>query len=158
MYEMLLVKGWPAEKIVVGLVTNPENGSGWVPWDVLGNLMPLLVARHARFGGVMGWEYFNSLGGGKRDAAGAAAAAAAAAAASAKRVDGQESTIDQVPVQSSSSARANGKTTAADDVMVVLADDDDGDGNDVNGVKGRDEALPVPVPAPFDYYSDEAQD
>ncbi|KAK0609247.1 glycoside hydrolase superfamily [Bombardia bombarda] len=65
MYEMLLVKGWPAEKIVVGLVTNPENGSGWVPWDVLGNLMPLLVARHARFGGVMGWEYFNSLPGGR---------------------------------------------------------------------------------------------
>ncbi|KAL1880212.1 hypothetical protein VTK73DRAFT_6040 [Phialemonium thermophilum] len=65
MYEMLLMKGWPAEKIVVGLVTNPDNGSGWVPWDVLGTVIPLLVGRHPRFGGVMGWEYFNSLPGGK---------------------------------------------------------------------------------------------
>ena len=66
MYEMLTaVKGWPAEKVVVGVVTNPENGSGWVPWDVLGNVVPLLAGRHRRFGGVMGWEYFNSLPGGR---------------------------------------------------------------------------------------------
>ncbi|AEO62699.1 a7546100-e757-412f-aab1-e7167a3e0a01 [Thermothielavioides terrestris] len=66
MYEMLLAKGWKPEKIVVGLVTNPKNGSGWVPWNLLGNVLPLLAGRHPRFGGVMGWEYFNSLPGGEQ--------------------------------------------------------------------------------------------
>ncbi len=65
MYEMLLMKGWPAEKVVIGLVTNPENGSGWVPWHVLANVLPAIVGRHPKFGGVMGWEYFNSLPGGR---------------------------------------------------------------------------------------------
>ncbi|KAK5662981.1 hypothetical protein OQA88_6394 [Cercophora sp. LCS_1] len=65
MYEMLMRKGWSAEKIVVGLVTNPENGSGWVPWEALAGVLPVLVGRHPAFGGVMGWEYFNSLPGGK---------------------------------------------------------------------------------------------
>ncbi|KAK4219212.1 chitinase [Rhypophila decipiens] len=65
MYEMILLRGWKAEKVVVGLVTNPENGGGYVPWEGLGNVLPLLVGRHARFGGVMGWEYFNSLPGGR---------------------------------------------------------------------------------------------
>ncbi|KAK4191672.1 chitinase 2 [Podospora australis] len=65
MYEMILAKGWKSEKVVVGLVTNPENGSGWVPFEGLGNVLPLIVGRHPGFGGVMGWEYFNSLPGGK---------------------------------------------------------------------------------------------
>ncbi|KAH8879612.1 glycoside hydrolase family 18 protein [Thozetella sp. PMI_491] len=65
MYEMILMKGWPAEKVVIGLVTNPENGPGFVPWHVLGNVLPLILGRHPRFGGVMGWEYFNSLPGGR---------------------------------------------------------------------------------------------
>ncbi|KAL2157598.1 hypothetical protein VTH06DRAFT_5977 [Thermothelomyces fergusii] len=65
MYEMLLVRGWPPEKIVVGLLTSPANGHGWVPWDALATVLPLLAARHPRFGGVMGWEYFNSTPGGQ---------------------------------------------------------------------------------------------
>ncbi|KAL2255061.1 hypothetical protein VTK26DRAFT_4219 [Humicola hyalothermophila] len=65
MYEMLLARGWPPEKIVVGLVTNPANGAGWVPWDLLAGVVPLLAGRHPRFGGVMGWEYFNGLPGGE---------------------------------------------------------------------------------------------
>ncbi|KAK3359856.1 glycoside hydrolase superfamily [Lasiosphaeria hispida] len=63
MYELLLLRGWAPERLVVGLVTNPENGSGWVPWNALSSVLPLLVGRHPRFGGVMGWEYFNSLPG-----------------------------------------------------------------------------------------------
>ncbi|KAK3327648.1 glycoside hydrolase superfamily [Cercophora scortea] len=63
MYEMIIMKGWAPEKLVIGLVTNPENGSGYVPWEGLSNVLPLLVGRHPRFGGVMGWEYFNSLPG-----------------------------------------------------------------------------------------------
>ncbi|KAK0652124.1 family 18 glycoside hydrolase [Cercophora newfieldiana] len=65
MYEMVVRKGWPVEKVVVGLVTNPDNGGGWVPWNALASVLPLLVGRHPGFGGVMGWEYFNSLPGGK---------------------------------------------------------------------------------------------
>jgi len=65
MYEMILARGWPTEKVVVGLVTSPDNGGGWVPWQMLGSTIPLLAGRHARFGGVMGWEYYNSLPGGK---------------------------------------------------------------------------------------------
>jgi hypothetical protein len=65
MYEMILLKGWPASKVVIGMITNPSNGSGWVPWDVLANMIPAVVGRHADFGGVMGWEYFNSLPGGE---------------------------------------------------------------------------------------------
>ncbi|KAK3403086.1 glycoside hydrolase superfamily [Sordaria brevicollis] len=63
MYEMMIMKGWQPEKIVVGMITNPENGGGWVGWPALAGCLPLLVARHPRFGGVMGWEYFNSLPG-----------------------------------------------------------------------------------------------
>lgn len=65
MYEMLVMRGWPPEKVVVGLVTSPENGSGFVPLDALAAVVPLLAGRHPRFGGVMGWEYFNGLPGGR---------------------------------------------------------------------------------------------
>jgi chitinase len=65
MYEMILRKGWPAEKVVVGLITNPDNGSGFVMWEFLSAVLALLRGRHERFGGVMGWEYFNSLPGGR---------------------------------------------------------------------------------------------
>lgn len=57
--------GWVPEKIVVGLVTNPANGSGFIPFNVLATVLPLMVGQHKRFGGVMGWEYFNSLPGGR---------------------------------------------------------------------------------------------
>ncbi|KAJ4423470.1 hypothetical protein N0V82_001794 [Gnomoniopsis sp. IMI 355080] len=65
LYEMILMHGWAPEKIVVGLVTNPANGSGFIPFNVLATVIPLMVGQHKRFGGVMGWEYFNSLPGGR---------------------------------------------------------------------------------------------
>jgi hypothetical protein len=65
MYDMLMAKGWPQEKIVVGMVTNPENGSGWVPWEMLAAVLLGLKGRYQQFGGVMGWEYYNSLPAGK---------------------------------------------------------------------------------------------
>lgn len=63
MYDLMLQKGWPAHKIVVGLVTNPANGKGFVPPHVLAVVLATLKRRHHDFGGVMGWEYFNSLPG-----------------------------------------------------------------------------------------------
>jgi chitinase len=60
-YEGILRRGWPAEKIVVGLVTNPANGAGWVPDEPLRIVLKALIRRYPKFGGVMGWEYFNSI-------------------------------------------------------------------------------------------------
>ncbi|KAI9898590.1 hypothetical protein N3K66_006950 [Trichothecium roseum] len=64
MYDLIASRGWPPEKVVVGLVTNPANGNGFVPWQPLGAVLTVLRGRYGNFGGVMGWEYFNSLPGG----------------------------------------------------------------------------------------------
>lgn len=64
MYDLMIQKGWPPEKIVIGLVTNPENGSGYVPMNPLSMVLTTLRGRYGSFGGIMGWEYFNSLPGG----------------------------------------------------------------------------------------------
>ncbi|KAI1462401.1 glycoside hydrolase family 18 protein [Annulohypoxylon moriforme] len=66
MYQMFVSRGWPAEKVVVGLVTTPENGPGWVPFDTLTSTLALLRSQFPGFGGVMGWEYFNGLPGGTK--------------------------------------------------------------------------------------------
>ncbi|KAK7966359.1 chitinase [Apiospora aurea] len=65
MYEMIVARGWAPEKVVIGLVTNAENGAGFVPWELLRANLTLLKFQFRQFGGVMGWEYFNSSPGGK---------------------------------------------------------------------------------------------
>nr|AIU39613.1 chitinase [Orbilia oligospora] len=61
-YEKILMCGWDPKKIVVGVVTNPGNGAGWVPDDVLCDTLSEMRDRDPdNFGGVMGWEYFNSM-------------------------------------------------------------------------------------------------
>lgn len=60
-YETIVERGWPPEKVVAGLVTNPANCRGWVADGVLRETLEALVRRFPRFGGVMGWEYFNSM-------------------------------------------------------------------------------------------------
>ncbi|MCJ1471408.1 hypothetical protein MMC13_000047 [Lambiella insularis] len=59
-YEKIAVR-WPAEKIVVGFVTNPQNCAGWVEDGVLRRTLTVLMEKYPKFGGVMGWEYFNSI-------------------------------------------------------------------------------------------------
>ncbi|KAG6038793.1 hypothetical protein E4U41_003657 [Claviceps citrina] len=63
MYDLMLQKGWRPDKIVIGVVTNPANGHGFVHWDMLSAVLTILSRRHQDFGGIMGWEYFNSLPG-----------------------------------------------------------------------------------------------
>ncbi|OAA64721.1 aminotransferase class 3 [Niveomyces insectorum RCEF 264] len=70
-------EGWPAHRVVMGLVTNPANGAGFVPLDTVASVVLQLQAAAAAtpgargggwglgFGGVAGWEYFNSLPGGE---------------------------------------------------------------------------------------------
>ena len=59
-YEKIAVP-WPVEKIVVGLVTNPRNSAGWIEDKLLRNNLTALLHKYPKFGGVMGWEYFNSI-------------------------------------------------------------------------------------------------
>ncbi|KAI9740966.1 MAG: hypothetical protein M1818_004572 [Claussenomyces sp. TS43310] len=63
-YDMIVARGFPPSKVVVGMVTNPANGAGWVPFEILQEVLLNLKLRYGNaFGGVMGWEYFNSLPG-----------------------------------------------------------------------------------------------
>lgn len=55
----------PASKVVAGTLTNPANcGSGYVPMDTLKSTLSSLARAYPDFGGVAGWEYFNSEPGG----------------------------------------------------------------------------------------------
>ena len=60
-YEEIIERGWRPERIVVGLVTNPANGKGWVADRPLRETIQILKEKYPGFGGVMGWEYFNSI-------------------------------------------------------------------------------------------------
>ncbi|PWY79584.1 alkaline phosphatase [Aspergillus heteromorphus CBS 117.55] len=61
MYAAMISQGWSPNRVVYGLLTNPGNGSqGYVAPEKIGPVLAALVARYPDFGGVMGWEYFNS--------------------------------------------------------------------------------------------------
>lgn len=62
-YNAILAQGWLPEKVVVGVLTNPANGHGWIPLEDLKRTLAMLGQYSSRFGGVMGWEYFNSMPG-----------------------------------------------------------------------------------------------
>lgn len=62
-YDAIMSVGWPAGKVVVGLVTNPGNGAGYVEQTNITDVLRVLRTKYPQFGGVMGWEYFNSLPG-----------------------------------------------------------------------------------------------
>ena len=64
-YDAIIATGWKAEKVVMGLLTNPALGSGYVAWPQMESVLRTLRARYPSFGGVMGWEYFNALPGGE---------------------------------------------------------------------------------------------
>lgn len=63
-YDRIVALGWPPAKIVVGQLTSPENGSGFVPHAQLNQTINTLRSRYGEIGGIMGWEYFNSYPGG----------------------------------------------------------------------------------------------
>ncbi|KAM6532750.1 hypothetical protein FALCPG4_005802 [Fusarium falciforme] len=60
-YDAIIARGWPQEKVVIGLVTNPANCSGYVSDAKLNACLKELVSRYPRIGGVMGWEYWNAV-------------------------------------------------------------------------------------------------
>ncbi|KAI1437510.1 glycoside hydrolase family 18 protein [Xylaria sp. CBS 124048] len=65
MYEMCTLRGWKPEKLVMGVLTSPDNGFGYVPFELLSLNLQFLQGQFPTFGGVMGWEYFNGRPGGK---------------------------------------------------------------------------------------------
>lgn len=72
LYRAIIDCGWKPERIVLGVLTNPGNGgSGHVNCDHLKTVISQLRQEFGqRFGGLMGWEYFNAgeeRGGGKRN-------------------------------------------------------------------------------------------
>ena len=66
LYEAIIQSGWNPRKVVLGVVTNVENGSGFVEMERLGRCVSRIRQKHGNeFGGVMGWEYFNAGGDGE---------------------------------------------------------------------------------------------
>lgn len=126
MYDMMLRKGWAPEKLVVGLVTNPANGPGFIAWESLNQVLEILKKRPHNFGGIMGWEYFNSLPGDK------------------DRPWEWARTMTAM-------IRAHCLAPAPPVAMPEKTEAVDAD-PDVSGGKE------VEVPAPFEYYSDEAEE
>ena len=61
----ILSRGWKPEKVVVGVLTNPANGHGFLPFEELRGILVALIQYVPKLGGVMGWEYFNSVPGGE---------------------------------------------------------------------------------------------
>jgi hypothetical protein len=60
-YDALVNAGWDPRRLVLGVVTNPGNGAGYVPLDKLKEVVKTLTSKYgSKFGGVMGWEYFNA--------------------------------------------------------------------------------------------------
>lgn len=62
-FDMIMMRGFPPHKVVVGMISNPANGGGWVPFELLMLIFANIRSRYPAFGGVMAWEYFNSLPG-----------------------------------------------------------------------------------------------
>lgn len=135
-FDFMVVRGWPAQKIVIGMVTNPGNGSGWVPFEILQEVLITLKDRYPGFGGVMGWEYFNSLPGDR-------AAPWQWAAFMTKNIRTGQSAAVQPPTAQVSTAQH----VIADKPNPFLPSDVD--------VKINGEA---PVPKEFEYYSDGSQE
>ncbi|KAL6862198.1 endo-N-acetyl-beta-D-glucosaminidase precursor [Trichoderma novae-zelandiae] len=62
-YDRIVANGFAPETVVAGQLTTPE-AAGWIPTSNLNATIVSLVDEYGRIGGVMGWEYFNSLPGG----------------------------------------------------------------------------------------------
>lgn len=68
MYAAIIAQGWSPNKVVLGTLTNPGNGSqGYVSSEAMSPVITALVVQFPNFGGVMGWEYFNSLPGDREE-------------------------------------------------------------------------------------------
>jgi hypothetical protein len=63
-YQSIINSGYPANKVVAGMIANPADGSGYVDIGTVESTVRSLVAQYSNFGGVDAWEYFNANPGG----------------------------------------------------------------------------------------------
>ena len=62
-YQRIVRAGYPANKVVGGMISNPSDGSGFVPIGTVAKTVNTLAGQYANFGGAADWEYFNALPG-----------------------------------------------------------------------------------------------
>lgn len=67
-YDAVIEAGWSPEKIVLGVLTDPQGGAGYIPIETLVNISAAFYGKfkgyRGGFGGVMGWEYAHSISSG----------------------------------------------------------------------------------------------
>ena len=61
-YEAAINNGFAPERVVVGVLDNPNDGGGFVSLSNLKGIIANLKAQYSTFGGVDGWEYFDAGG------------------------------------------------------------------------------------------------
>lgn len=64
-YDNAVSHGFPANKLVAGMLGSPNDGGGFVSISTVANTVKQLVAQHPDFGGVDCWEYFDAQPGGQ---------------------------------------------------------------------------------------------
>ncbi|KAL2174087.1 glycoside hydrolase family 18 protein [Thermothelomyces heterothallicus CBS 202.75] len=64
LFDAIVGEGWEPDRIVIGQLTSPENGGGFVGHERLARTVERLRRKHGEIGGVAGWEYFNAVPGG----------------------------------------------------------------------------------------------
>ena len=64
-YDAIVSAGWSPARFVMGVILNPCFGAGYVPVAQLSDVLRQLLEQYPSFGGVMGWEYFAALPGGR---------------------------------------------------------------------------------------------
>lgn len=63
-YVKAVSNGFSPSKLVAGQLTAPANGYGYIPYSKLNATVISLRDKYGQIGGVMGWEYYNSVPGG----------------------------------------------------------------------------------------------
>ncbi|EPE09164.1 glycoside hydrolase family 18 protein [Ophiostoma piceae UAMH 11346] len=152
---------WPAHRVVMGLVTSPANGPGFVSLDTSAEVMMQLQAATAAapmafpsvpgmsggpFAGVSGWEYFNSMPGGE-DRPWEWAEWMSAILGSRVPDDGQAGNLQVLNEAPTSSTVSSAIPTPASSSIATTAASTTGFDIDAGG-------LDAPVPEGFEYNSE----
>lgn len=63
-FERVVDNGWDPALVLAGQLTSPNNGGGYTSIPTLNQTVIELLKKYGTIGGIMGWEYFNSVPGG----------------------------------------------------------------------------------------------
>jgi hypothetical protein len=59
-YDSIINAGWEPARVVMGVLDDPNDGSGWVGIDTIESTVSSLKSEYPTFGGVDAWEYFDA--------------------------------------------------------------------------------------------------